>query len=58
MTANAYDEDREESRKAGMNGHLSKPVDPEELYHALEQNIAAREAGSADPEQMKPIKKE
>ena len=27
MTANAYEEDKEMSRKAGMNEHLSKPIE-------------------------------
>ena len=35
MTANAYDEDMEMSREAGMNEHLSKPVDAEVLYLSL-----------------------
>jgi len=35
MTANAYEEDEERSKAAGMNAHLSKPVDPQALYAAL-----------------------
>ncbi|MDR2605119.1 MAG: response regulator [Desulfovibrio sp.] len=31
MTANAMREDREESRKAGMDGHIAKPLDVDEL---------------------------
>lgn len=37
MTANAYDEDMEMSREAGMNEHLSKPVDAEVLYRTIWQ---------------------
>jgi signal transduction histidine kinase/ActR/RegA family two-component response regulator len=37
MTANAYEEDAEKSRAAGMNAHLSKPVDPSALYRTLAQ---------------------
>lgn len=35
MTANAFDEDVEKSRAAGMNAHLSKPIDPELMYATL-----------------------
>jgi PAS domain S-box-containing protein len=35
MTANAFDEDREACLAAGMNDHVTKPVDPEQLFVTL-----------------------
>jgi len=39
MTANAFDEDVEKSRAAGMNAHLSKPIEPNIMYATLERLI-------------------
>jgi len=36
MTANAMTGDREKSLKAGMNDHISKPIDPIELFTILD----------------------
>ena len=35
MTANAFEEDREKSYEAGMNGHLAKPVSVEKLMEMI-----------------------
>lgn len=39
MTADAFAEDVERCLKAGMNGHVSKPIDPKKLLDTLEQFI-------------------
>jgi CheY-like chemotaxis protein len=36
LTANAFDEDVQRSLQAGMNAHLSKPVESDHLYRTLE----------------------
>ncbi|HVZ43129.1 MAG TPA: response regulator [Ramlibacter sp.] len=35
MTANAMEQDRRRCVEAGMNGHVAKPIEPEELWTAL-----------------------
>ena len=39
LTANAFDEDVQQSMQAGLNAHLSKPVDPDILFDTLEKMI-------------------
>ena len=39
LTANAFDEDVQRSLQAGMNAHLSKPVQPETLFETLEKML-------------------
>jgi signal transduction histidine kinase/CheY-like chemotaxis protein len=42
LTANAFDDDVQRSMQAGLNAHLSKPVDPKILYETLEELITDR----------------
>ena len=39
LTANAFDEDVQRSMQAGLNAHLSKPVEPAALFETLEKLI-------------------
>ena len=39
MTANAFTEDMEKSKEAGMDEHLSKPVDIAVLERAVRKNL-------------------
>ena len=39
LTANAFDEDVQRSMQAGLNAHLSKPVQPDMLFETLESLI-------------------
>ena len=40
LTANAFDEDVQRSMQAGLNAHLSKPVEPDLLFETLEELLA------------------
>ena len=39
MTASAFEEDKREAVAAGMNGHIAKPIDVNELIAILVKNI-------------------
>lgn len=39
MTANAFEEDKRDALRAGMNGHLAKPIDIHELLKTLARTI-------------------
>ena len=39
MTANAFAEDKENARKAGMNGHIAKPVSIPEMIKTLREAV-------------------
>jgi PAS domain S-box-containing protein len=58
MTAHAMAGDREKSLAAGMNDHVTKPIDPDELFSALvrwvkpgERGVPQRESRRAIPEE-------
>jgi two-component system sensor histidine kinase/response regulator len=42
MTANAMLQDKQNCLKAGMNGHIPKPIDPDELFRVLLEWIGAK----------------
>ena len=44
LTANAFDEDVQRSLQAGMNAHLSKPVDSEQLLRTLSELVYEAES--------------
>ena len=49
MTANAMDADRERTRAAGMNDHLSKPIDPDSMFTTVMKWIKPRHAKVSEP---------
>ncbi len=62
MTANAMQQDRDRCVEAGMNDHLAKPVEPEELYRLLFKYLGGRaqavSSNAADPEKAAALLKE
>jgi|GEM_PF-1030332 len=49
LTANAFDEDVQRSLQAGMNAHLSKPVEPDHLFQTLRELIYEAESTKNAP---------
>jgi two-component system sensor histidine kinase/response regulator len=57
MTANVMHQDKDKCAKAGMNDHLAKPIDPDELFRALLKWIKPKQAVAAQNNAAKnPIK--
>jgi signal transduction histidine kinase/CheY-like chemotaxis protein len=48
MTANAMDADREICRQAGMNDHISKPIDPDTMFATVMKWIKPRRAQASE----------
>jgi len=44
MTANAFEEDRQTAISAGMNGHVAKPIDLEQLTRTLVRWLGPKDA--------------
>jgi signal transduction histidine kinase/CheY-like chemotaxis protein len=49
MTANAMDADRELCRSAGMNDHVSKPIDPDAMFATIMKWIKPRQVQITEP---------
>jgi CheY-like chemotaxis protein len=49
MTANAYREDIEQARKAGMNAHLAKPIDVDAVMRLLAEKCGVGEEQATRP---------
>ena len=40
MTADAFEEDRQKALRCGMDGHLTKPIEMDKLFEALDTMLA------------------
>jgi two-component system sensor histidine kinase/response regulator len=55
MTANAMPSDRQRCRLAGMNDHVSKPIEPQDLWQALLKWITPRPLTASPEVQSVPV---
>lgn len=44
MTADVFEEEKKKTLEAGMNYHLSKPINPKTLYNILSNHLTGKEA--------------
>lgn len=44
MTADAFEEEKKKILEAGMNYHLSKPINQKTLYNILSNHLTGKEA--------------
>lgn len=44
MTADAFEEEKKKTLEAGMNYHLSTPINPKTLYNILSNHLNGKEA--------------
>ncbi|GAB6042369.1 response regulator [Endothiovibrio diazotrophicus] len=54
MTAHAMESDREQSLRAGMNDHVTKPIDPQQLYRMLARWLRRRRRGEGEAAEIAP----
>ena len=52
MTANVFTEDIEKCKEAGMNSHIGKPLDIEEVLEALYKHLLQKKAGHSSQKQL------
>ena len=45
MTANAFEEDKQEALRNGMDGHIAKPINIELLFTTLNKVLAREKCG-------------
>ena len=48
-TAHAMAGDEDKSLQAGMNGHVTKPIDPDQLFATLQSGSSRLQSGPAVP---------
>ena len=53
MTANAFEEDKQEAAKAGMNGHVAKPIDVPTMLKTIQDVLEHAKTGNYPPQYTK-----